>query len=117
MSNGIILDQPGPIAIGVLVFLAIIMVVVAGFLVYQLLRTFRAVRSHFMPLGGKLAFWAAVVYTLSPIDILPDPMLIDDIGVMGVALFYINHLIQTRLPSDTGNESPPPGEFEEPEVS
>jgi uncharacterized membrane protein YkvA (DUF1232 family) len=33
-----------------------------------------------------VAFWAAVVYLVCPVDLLPDPILIDDIGFLLLAL-------------------------------
>ncbi len=77
----------------VAVIAVVAMVVVAGFFVLRLLAKFRVVHSDLMPLGGKLAFWAALAYTLLPIDLLPDPLLLDDIGALAMALVYINSLI------------------------
>ncbi len=79
----------------VAVVAVIVMVVVAGFFVLRLLAKFRIVHSDLMPLGGKLAFWAALGYTLLPIDLLPDPLLLDDIGALVLALMYINGLISS----------------------
>lgn len=39
-----------------------------------------------VPLQSKALFWAAVVYTVSPIDLIPDPVYLDDIGVLLIAL-------------------------------
>ncbi|NUT32119.1 MAG: DUF1232 domain-containing protein, partial [Hamadaea sp.] len=36
--------------------------------------------------GGKIAFWGALAYTILPIDLLPDPIYLDDMGVLGLAL-------------------------------
>ncbi len=83
-----------PTSLTVLVVIAIIvMVVVAAVFVIRLLAKFRVVHSDLMPLGGKVAFWAALAYTLLPIDLLPDPLLLDDIGALALALVYINNLI------------------------
>jgi uncharacterized membrane protein YkvA (DUF1232 family) len=43
--------------------------------------------------GGQIAFWAALIYTILPIDILPDPIYLDDMGVLGIALAYMTHLL------------------------
>lgn len=95
-----------PDSLTVLVVIAvIIMVVVAAVFVLRLLMKFRVVHSDMMPLGGKVAFWAALAYTLLPIDVLPDPLLLDDIGALALALVYINSLI--RDGDDDGFESPP----------
>ncbi|MGD6748309.1 YkvA family protein [Streptomyces sp. BH106] len=39
-----------------------------------------------IPLHNKALFWAAIAYTISPVDLLPDPVYLDDIGVLLVAL-------------------------------
>ncbi|MCX5197094.1 DUF1232 domain-containing protein [Streptomyces sp. NBC_00249] len=39
-----------------------------------------------IPLRDKALFWVAVVYTLSPLDLVPDPVYLDDIGVLLLAL-------------------------------
>ncbi len=35
-----------------------------------------------MGAGGKVAFWGAIIYTISPVDLLPDPIYLDDVGVL-----------------------------------
>ncbi|WP_320068124.1 YkvA family protein [Micromonospora sp. RTGN7] len=44
--------------------------------------------------GGKVAFWGAMVYTIFPIDVLPDPIYLDDIGVLAAALLYLGKLVR-----------------------
>lgn len=39
-----------------------------------------------IPLRSKALVWAAVIYTVSPVDLLPDPVYLDDIGFLLVAL-------------------------------
>ena len=46
--------------------------------------------------GGKIAFWGAIVYTIFPFDLLPDPIYLDDMAVLGGALFYLNRLLRSR---------------------
>lgn len=46
--------------------------------------------------GGKIAFYGALIYTIFPIDILPDPIYLDDMAVLGGALFYLNKLVRDR---------------------
>lgn len=46
--------------------------------------------------GGKLAFWGAMAYTIFPIDLLPDPIYLDDMAVLGSALFYLNKLARRQ---------------------
>ena len=45
-----------------------------------------------MGAGGKFAFWGAIIYTVSPVDLLPDPIYLDDVGVLGAALLYLTRL-------------------------
>ncbi|UYM24789.1 YkvA family protein [Streptomyces albus] len=54
-----------------------------------LVRVFRArklLADAGIPLQNKALFWSAVVYTLSPVDLLPDPIYLDDIGFLMLAL-------------------------------
>ncbi|MBT2445442.1 DUF1232 domain-containing protein [Streptomyces sp. ISL-36] len=63
--------------------------VAAGCAAVLLVRVFRARKLLLdagVPLRSKALFWAAVVYTVSPIDLIPDPVYLDDIGVLLVAL-------------------------------
>jgi len=46
--------------------------------------------------GGKLAFWGAIAYTIFPLDLLPDPIYLDDMAVLGGALFYLTKLLRKR---------------------
>ncbi|NEC92869.1 DUF1232 domain-containing protein, partial [Streptomyces sp. SID12501] len=39
-----------------------------------------------IPLRDKALFWVAVVYTISPVDLIPDPVYLDDVGVLLLAL-------------------------------
>ncbi|MDH3682458.1 MAG: DUF1232 domain-containing protein [Acidimicrobiia bacterium] len=73
--------------VGIVAMLAVTVIVLIRFL-----RTFKLVRSQLMPLGGKVAFWGTLIYVISPIDILPDPLLIDDLALLLGALTYINRL-------------------------
>ena len=45
-----------------------------------------------MGAGGKFALWGAIIYTIFPIDLLPDPIYLDDVGVLGGALIYLSRL-------------------------
>ncbi len=84
-----------------LFFLAVIaliaMIIAAVFVFIKFVRTFKLIQSEHMPMGGKLAFWGTVLYLFSPVDLLPDPILVDDIGVMLAAAAFI-----TKLASDQG---------------
>ncbi|MFD9031051.1 YkvA family protein [Streptomyces sp. NPDC059567] len=72
-----------------LIVAVVLVLVVAGFAAVLLVRVFQARRllvDAGVPLQHKALFWAAVVYTVSPIDLIPDPVYLDDIGVLLVAL-------------------------------
>jgi hypothetical protein len=45
-------------------------------------------------LGGKVAFYGALAYTILPVDLLPDPVYLDDMGVLAGALIYLTRLAQ-----------------------
>ncbi|MEK8108419.1 YkvA family protein [Micromonospora sp. M12] len=46
--------------------------------------------------GGKIAFYGALIYTIFPIDVLPDPIYLDDMGVLAGALIYLTRLVHKR---------------------
>jgi len=81
------------VGIGVAV-IAIITFVGAVRLLLKVLR----MRSHLGELGpgGKVAFWAALVYTFLPLDLLPDPIYLDDMAVVGTALVVLTRLWRKR---------------------
>ncbi|MFI5982261.1 YkvA family protein [Streptomyces sp. NPDC051555] len=56
-----------------------------------------------IPLRDKALFWVAVVYTISPLDLIPDPVYLDDIGVLLLALRSL-HAAAARIP---GGPRPP----------
>ena len=47
-------------------------------------------------IDGKIAFYGALAYTIFPIDLLPDPIYLDDIGVLAAALFYLNASLREK---------------------
>ncbi|MGK5630424.1 DUF1232 domain-containing protein [Streptomyces sp. URMC 123] len=59
--------------------------VTAGVLFVRLVRARRALRRAGLP-DGRAALWGAALYVLCPVDLLPDPVLLDDIGVLLLAL-------------------------------
>jgi hypothetical protein len=46
--------------------------------------------------GGKVAFYGALIYTVFPVDLLPDPVYLDDMGVLTAALIYLTKLYHKR---------------------
>jgi uncharacterized membrane protein YkvA (DUF1232 family) len=83
-------------SLGLLIVLAVVLIAILGVavvLLVRLVKMFQLVRSEDMPTSGKVTFWAALIYTLFPVDVLPDPIYLDDIGVLTAALGYLTHLI------------------------
>ncbi|MFF5425242.1 MULTISPECIES: YkvA family protein [unclassified Streptomyces] len=58
----------------------------AAVLLVRVLRARKLLLDAGVPLRSKALFWTAVVYTVSPVDLLPDPVYLDDIGVLLLAL-------------------------------
>jgi 4-amino-4-deoxy-L-arabinose transferase-like glycosyltransferase len=52
--------------------------------------------------GGKVAFYGALIYTIFPVDVLPDPIYLDDMGVLAGALFFLTRLVQKRRAMSPG---------------
>lgn len=90
--------------------LVVITMIITAVLFVRLVTKFRPVHDQLTPLGAKVAFWGAVVYTVFPADLLPDPiLLIDDIGVLVGALYYISRVLSDDAPGlrsgrDDGHE-------------
>ncbi|MFD9224743.1 YkvA family protein [Streptomyces sp. NPDC060064] len=61
-------------------------VVLAGMLVVRLVKARRQLRDAGIPMENKAVFWGALIYLVSPVDLLPDPVLLDDIGFLLLAL-------------------------------
>jgi hypothetical protein len=53
--------------------------------------------------AGKWAFYGALVYTIFPVDVLPDPIYLDDMGVLGGALLYLTHLVHKHRTARAGS--------------
>ncbi|NEC41385.1 YkvA family protein [Streptomyces sp. SID8016] len=72
-----------------LVVAAVVVLIMLALAVVLLVRVFRARKllvDAGIPLRDKALVWAALIYTVSPIDLLPDPVYLDDIGFLLVAL-------------------------------
>ncbi|MFE3677356.1 YkvA family protein [Streptomyces griseus] len=64
----------------------LIMLASAVVLLVRVLRARKLLVDAGIPLRSKALVWAAVIYTVSPVDLLPDPVYLDDIGFLLVAL-------------------------------
>lgn len=65
---------------------AAVLLAVAVTLLLRLVRARRTLRRAGLPTGPRWVFWGAVGYLLLPTDLLPDPVYLDDIGVLLLAL-------------------------------
>ncbi|MFE9631066.1 DUF1232 domain-containing protein [Streptomyces sp. NPDC006463] len=65
---------------------AAVLAVAAAVLLVRVLRARRLLADAGIPLRDKALFWAAVIYTVSPVDLIPDPVYLDDIGLLLLAL-------------------------------
>ncbi|MFJ9927741.1 MULTISPECIES: DUF1232 domain-containing protein [Streptomyces] len=72
-------------------------------LLVRLVRTRRTLLRAGLPTGPRWVFWGAVAYLVLPTDLLPDPVYLDDIGVLLLALRSLRSALPassepTRLP-------------------
>jgi uncharacterized membrane protein YkvA (DUF1232 family) len=65
---------------------AAVLLSIAVGLLLRLVRARRTLRRAGLPTGPRWVFWGAVAYLLLPTDLLPDPLYLDDIGVLLLAL-------------------------------
>lgn len=65
---------------------ALLATVAAAVLLVRVFRARKLLLDAGIPLRDKALVWAAVIYTVSPIDLLPDPVYLDDIGFLLLAL-------------------------------
>lgn len=75
------------IAVGAV--LAAVTLAVAAVLLVRLVRTYLLLRGADIPVSARAAFWVALVYTVFPVDLLPDPVYLDDVGLL---LLVLHHL-------------------------
>ncbi|MEU1407615.1 YkvA family protein [Streptomyces sp. NPDC005728] len=64
---------------------ALLLAVAVGLLV-RLVRARRVLQRAGLPTGPRWVFWGAVLYLVLPADLLPDPVYLDDIAVLLLAL-------------------------------
>ncbi|MFI7355381.1 YkvA family protein [Streptomyces avidinii] len=68
------------------VIIAVGLAIAAAVLLVRVFAARRLLLDAGIPLRDKALFWVAVAYTVSPVDLIPDPVYLDDIGVLLVAL-------------------------------
>ncbi|MEZ3178058.1 DUF1232 domain-containing protein [Streptomyces pimonensis] len=67
----------------------------------RLVRTRRELRHAGLPTGPRWVFWGAVLYLVLPADLLPDPVYLDDVGVLLLALRTMRGSSGARAPGGT----------------
>ncbi|WP_240957379.1 YkvA family protein [Streptomyces chilikensis] len=86
------------------VVVALALLAIAVRLLLRLVRTRRALRQAGLPAGPKWVFWGAVAYLALPADLVPDPVYLDDIGALLLALRSVGAALPkgARLPKGAG---------------
>lgn len=84
----------------------VLTIVGALYLGYKLLKLYPAVTDSEAPGSTKTVFWLAALYLVSPIDILPDPILIDDIIALLAAISHISSKTSQPGEVEEGGEQP-----------
>ncbi|WP_371667622.1 DUF1232 domain-containing protein [Streptomyces sp. NBC_00289] len=79
------MDSTTALIVGVAIVAALVLAVAIGLLV-RLVRARRGLRRAGLPTGPRWVFWGALLYFVLPTDLLPDPVYLDDIGVLLLAL-------------------------------
>ncbi|MFB7656836.1 MULTISPECIES: YkvA family protein [unclassified Streptomyces] len=74
------------VVILVAALLAALVLAAAVAVLVRLVRTRRDLRQAGLPTGPRWVFWGAVLYLVLPTDLVPDPVYLDDIGVLLLAL-------------------------------
>ncbi|MFD9429296.1 DUF1232 domain-containing protein [Streptomyces sp. NPDC060002] len=94
------MDAPTTLVV-VAVLAAVAVFAVAATVLVRLVRARRGLRRAGLPTGPRWVFWGAVLYFVLPTDVLPDPVYLDDIGVLLLALRSLR-----RTPDDAPERLP-----------
>ncbi|WP_410539604.1 DUF1232 domain-containing protein [Streptomyces sp. KL2] len=96
--------------------LAAALLAVAAVLLVRLVRTYLLLRGVDVPVSARTAFWGALVYTVFPLDLLPDPVYLDDVGLLLLALHHLGAVARRygRIPGEA--ETAPPKALKAPEA-
>lgn len=89
------IDWSGPAEL--VLVLAVVVVItglVGAVLLVKLVKKHRQVNRPDTPFAAKFVYYASLVYAVFPIDLLPDPALIDDIGVLMGSLLYVSRVVK-----------------------
>ncbi|MER6984047.1 DUF1232 domain-containing protein [Streptomyces carpinensis] len=91
------MDFTGKVLLVAAVLAAVVLVLAVGLLV-RLVRARRDLRRAGLPTGPRWVFWGAVLYLVLPVDLLPDPVYLDDIGVLLLALRTLHAAAGDAMP-------------------
>ncbi|MEW1612886.1 MULTISPECIES: DUF1232 domain-containing protein [unclassified Streptomyces] len=92
----------------------LIMLTLAVVLLVRVFKARKLLVDAGVPLRDKALVWAAVVYTVSPVDLLPDPVYLDDIGFLLLALRSL-HAAAAAAGLGAANGAGAPARIPEPE--
>ncbi|RKN41133.1 DUF1232 domain-containing protein [Micromonospora endolithica] len=95
------MSQEAWILVGVV---AVVTLVGALLLAVRVIRTRRLLGT--LGVSGKVAFYGALTYTVLPVDLLPDPIYLDDMGVLAVALVVLGRLVKRRAAAREPEQPP-----------
>ncbi|MEW2401205.1 YkvA family protein [Streptomyces sp. NPDC046862] len=82
--------------------LAAVVLAVAVALLVRLVRARRDLRRAGLPAGPRWVFWGAVLYLVLPADLVPDPVYLDDVGVLLLALRSLRAARAEVMESEAG---------------
>ncbi|MBP2326515.1 uncharacterized membrane protein YkvA (DUF1232 family) [Kibdelosporangium banguiense] len=85
-----VLSALGVVALIVVVVTAVVVVVLA----IAMIRRHRKVHQPGVPVSAKVSYYGSIIYAVLPVDLLPDPILVDDIGVLAAALVYVGSVLK-----------------------
>jgi uncharacterized membrane protein YkvA (DUF1232 family) len=85
------------------------MVVGVAILLVKMVKIRSLLRSADVPGASKAAFWGSILYLVCPVDLLPDPIFLDDIGLLLLALRSLKNTAQLAgFAADSRGEAPAP---------
>jgi uncharacterized membrane protein YkvA (DUF1232 family) len=92
------MPEPGWDVLSALGVVALVVIVVSAVVVLVLgiimVRRHRRVHQPGVPLHAKISYYGSMIYAVVPVDLLPDPILVDDIGVLAAALVHVGHVLK-----------------------
>lgn len=68
----------------------IVTCVIVLVLIVKMVRKFKVVNQPGMPVSAKMSYYGSIIYTVLPFDLLPDPVLLDDICFLVGALVHVS---------------------------